>query len=208
MIRIDLDSRLTDGRPVVVELGCGTAPTTDAIGVDRLDLPGVDIVADIEDGLGFLPDASVDVLRATSVLEHITDLDLLVREAARVLKRTGRFEVFVPHFSNPYHYSDPTHVRSFGLYTFGYYADGRSPFRRRVPQFYNELSLVIVRQELVFASPFRGRNYVKKALGRLVNLSMWATEFYEENLPWLLPCYGIRVVLAPANARGGAQVRE
>lgn len=32
MIRIDLDSRLTDGRPVVVELGCGTAPTTDAIG--------------------------------------------------------------------------------------------------------------------------------------------------------------------------------
>ena len=48
----------------------------------------------------------------------------------------GRVEVVVPHFSNPYGYSDPTHVRFFGLYTFYYFADEADQPRRKVPAFY------------------------------------------------------------------------
>lgn len=196
-LRIDLASRLASTSPIVVEIGCGDSKTPGAIGIDRMGLPNVDIVANIEDGLEFLPDSTVDVLVAKSVLEHVENLDFLLREIARVLRPSGRFEVFVPHFSNPYFYSDPTHVRCFGLYTFRYLARGMPGFRRPLPDFYTTRLFSIISEELVFTSPFRGRRQVKRVLGAIVNWNVGLMEAYEENLCWVFPCYGIRVVLKP-----------
>ncbi|MCK5914799.1 MAG: hypothetical protein KAG92_01565, partial [Deltaproteobacteria bacterium] len=74
-IKIDLDKVLAGPAPVVVELGCGdkAAPLSEdgRIGIDLVDLPHVDIVANLEEGLSFLPDASVDKLYARSLFEHI-----------------------------------------------------------------------------------------------------------------------------------------
>ena len=55
-IKIDLDTKLNSGEKVVLDLGCGGKRRGDRITIDRVDLPHVDIVADIEDGLAFLPD--------------------------------------------------------------------------------------------------------------------------------------------------------
>ena len=46
-----------------------------------------------------------------------------MREITRVLKKNGKANIFVPHFSNPYYYSDYTHKRFLGLYTFYYFVE-------------------------------------------------------------------------------------
>src|SRR5687768_16736719 len=102
LVKIDLDQVLKGPGPVILELGCGKAPQPGRIGVDMIDLPGVDIVADLEMGLPYLPDACVDEIHARSLLEHLENFELVMREIVRVLRPGGTCHVFVPHFSNPY----------------------------------------------------------------------------------------------------------
>jgi predicted SAM-dependent methyltransferase len=103
IFKIDLQARLQSGAPIVLELGCGPHKTAGRIGIDRIDLPGIDVVADIDQGLGFLPDGSVDEIYSESFFEHVADLEKLMSEIVRVLKPTGFNWLFVPHFSNPYY---------------------------------------------------------------------------------------------------------
>ena len=124
-----------DRRPLVLELGCGgTKRRDDAVGVDLLDLPGVDVVGDALEVLRSLADGSVQAIHSEHFLEHVPDAEAVVSEAARVLESGGTFHAVVPHFSNPHFYSDPTHRTFFGLYTFSYWV--RSvPWRRLTPQY-------------------------------------------------------------------------
>ena len=200
-IRIDLEKVLAGPGPVEVELGCGARRESFAesgrIGIDMVDLENVDIVADLEQGLAFLPDKSVDVIHARSLLEHINNFELLLTEILRVLKDAGRARILVPHFSNPYHYSDPTHVRFFGLYSFYYFVRPERQPARKVPVFYTAARLKVFSLKLVFKSPFKGRRRVKKLWQKLFNRSAAWQEFYEENLCWIVPCYGIRLEFGP-----------
>ena len=88
-IKINLDAALTCGEPVVLELGCGARKTPGRIGVDCVDLPEVDVVTDLEAGLGFMPDDSVDEIHAEHVLEHLDNFEGMMREICRVLKAEG-----------------------------------------------------------------------------------------------------------------------
>ena len=197
-IKMDLSAKLRSHTPVIVELGCGPNKKDGRIGIDQLDLSGVDIVADINEGLPFFPDQSVDEIHSKSLLEHVGDLGLVVREIARVLKPGGKKFLFVPHFSNPYYYSDYTHTRFMGLYTFYYFVDEKHQLRRKVPTFYSDVRIRVLSQKMIFQSPFRLVHYFKKMFQSLVNLSSWTQEFYEENLCHWIPCYGIQTVFGPA----------
>jgi ubiquinone/menaquinone biosynthesis C-methylase UbiE len=187
---------LTNVAPFILELGCGPHHDPSRIGIDRLDLPGVDIVADLEEGLPFIPDNCVDEIHSKSFLEHVEQLDRLMREIWRVLKPEGKKHLFVPHFSNPYYYSDYTHRRFFGLYSFDYFGDGQSRFQRRVPSFYHDFVFRVEDICLDFRTPFRSRRFAKRVAMKLFNASPWWQEFYEENLCFLLPCYGIQATLS------------
>jgi len=85
LVKISLEQVLNGGKPVIIELGCGPRKKEGRIGVDAIDLPNVDIVADLEKGLSFLPDNSVDQIHCRSLLEHIENFDDLVGEIVRVL---------------------------------------------------------------------------------------------------------------------------
>jgi len=195
-IKIDLEVALAVER-VVVELGCGAKKQPGRIGVDAVDLPGVDVVADLEDGLPFLPDASVDEVHAEHVFEHLENFEGMMREVCRVLKPGGTCRVRVPHFSNPYAYSDPTHRRTFGLYTFEYFvAQDEQQLRRKVPCHYTDIRIRVLKRKLVFRSPFPIRNMFRKLFGRMMNCCRGMQEFYEAR-PWLLPCHAVEVVFTP-----------
>ncbi len=197
-IRIDLEKVINGDDPVIVELGCGQKKKPGRIGVDKLDLPNVDIVADIENGLAFLPDDSVDEIHCRSVFEHIENFESLMREIVRVLKDNGKAHLSVPHFSNPYYYSDYTHRRFFGLYTFYYFVDAEHQLRRKVPNFYTNVRINIVSQRLVFKSPFWFSRKIKKLLGFVFNCHRSLQEFYEQHLCYIFPCYGIEMVFTPS----------
>ena len=197
VFRLDLEEMLGKGTPISLELGCGARMAPGRICIDHLDMPHVDIVADLEEGLPFLPDNSVDSIHSKSLLEHIDHLDVLMRDIWRVLKPEGRKHLFVPHFSNPYYYSDFTHQRFFGLYSFEYFSGSPSRFKRKVPSFYQEYGFVTEELTLVFTSPWRARKLLKRAAQRIFNFNTWLQEFYEENLCYLIPCSGIEAVLRP-----------
>ena len=196
-IKIDLDKVLHRGGPVILELGCGPRKTPGRIGIDKLDLPGVDIVTDIDNGFPFLPDHSVDEIHSKSLFEHVGDLENLMLEIVRILKKGGKNYLFVPHFSNPYYYSDYTHNKFFGLYTFYYFVREKNQQYRKVPDFYTKVRIRVLSQRLIFQSPFRGINFLKKVLEKIFNAGSSLQEFYEENLCYLFPCYGMEIVFAP-----------
>ena len=197
LIRIDLDQAIKSGTPLILELGCGSKKRAGRIGIDRVDLPHVDIVADMEDGLGFLPSQSVDEIHCRSVLEHIDRFEGLLGDMVRVLKPGGKAHVFVPHFSNPYYYSDYTHKRFFGLYSFYYFVDPSRQLKRKVPTFYSDIRLHVVSIRLVFRSPFFVRRLIKKTLGSFFNCHRSLQEFYEEVCCYVFPCDGIEIVFTP-----------
>lgn len=182
-----------------LDVGCGSRKREpDYIGIDRRALPGVDLVGEAADVLSAIPAGVVGEIWCSHFLEHVDDFEAVLAEMCRVLRRGGRLEIVVPHFSNPYFASDPTHRRPFGLYTFAYLV-ADSPLRRQVPCYGDPLPLPLrlVGVALNFKStpPFYGRHAFKRAVGLLVNLSRWTREFYEENLVYLVPCYELRFSL-------------
>jgi len=158
--------------------------------VDAFDNEKVDVVADINLGLPF-EDNSIDELYSYHFLEHVSDLDATLKEIYRVLKPGGKNIGTVPHFANPYFYSDPTHNSFFGLYSFSYFDVQQKLFRRKVPTFYMGEYFEVIRIKLNFTSPFVGRYAFKKFIGFFVNLSSYTKEFYEENLVYIIPPYEI-----------------
>lgn len=197
LMKIDLESKIKRGDKIILELGCGPSKKEGRIGIDRLNLPNVDIVTDLENGLFFLPDNSVDEIHSKSFLEHIENFEFLMCEIFRVLKKQGRVYIFVPHFSNPYYYSDYTHRRFFGLYSFDYFVNSQYQLKRKVPNFYTNIRFRVISRRLVFHSPFLGRKLFKKIMNKLFNINSYMQEFYEENLCYIFPCCGIEFILTP-----------
>jgi SAM-dependent methyltransferase len=152
--------------PLILELGCGqTKRNPDAVGVDVLPYPGVDIVGDALTVLRDLDAGTVDAIYSEHFLEHLDDPEALLEEASRVLRPGGEFRAVVPHFSNPAFYSDPTHRSYWGLYTFGYWVD-ETPYRRKTPQYRTPFPLRLESTRHVFKSsrPFYVRHGIKKVL--------------------------------------------
>jgi predicted SAM-dependent methyltransferase len=176
---------------VVVELGCGNSKVKpEAIGIDMVDQPAVDIIANAEHGLDFLEDACVDELHSYHFLEHLNDTGQIFSEIYRVLKPGGKCIGAVPHFSNPYYYSDYTHRRFFGLYSFAYFSK-KQTYMRRVPGFYNELDFRATRIKLVFYSPFKLINVFRKIYILIFNLSPFMQEMYESSFTGIFPVHEI-----------------
>jgi SAM-dependent methyltransferase len=114
----------------IVDLGCGGVKQhATAVGVDVEAGGGIDLVADLEASLPFA-DASLDVVFAIHVLEHIRALLPLMDEIHRVLRPTGVLHVLVPNWRFVNAVADPTHLRFFDAQTFKYFCQG-SRVRRR-----------------------------------------------------------------------------
>lgn len=179
----------------ILELGCGPfRKYNNSITIDKVDLESVDILADMNEGLAFIPDNSINEIYSYHFLEHIENFEHLMLEIYRVLKKGGKKIGIVPHFSNPHYYSDYTHKISFGLYTF-YYMTKIDSLNRKVPTYYNELDFKIREINLIFYSPFRTRHLLKRIYQKLFNLNTFTKEFYEENLCYIFPANAISFIL-------------
>jgi len=185
-----------ESTPVRLELGCGDHKMIrGSIGIDIRSLPSVDLVGDAVSILSKFPDASVDEIHSSHFLEHLDDVRGLLSASARVLKPRGYFFATVPHFSNPFYYSDPTHRTPFGLYTPAYFTV-RSFTKRQVPIYETPIPLAYANADYGFKS--HRPHYLRHALkqvGRIFNLTDWTKEWYEERWVWLVPAHEIHYTL-------------
>jgi SAM-dependent methyltransferase len=195
--KVGILHRIFEFDRVELELGCGNNKRNkQSIGIDMLDGPDVGIVGDIYDVLAMFPSQSVDAVSSYHFVEHVPDVPKLLSELARVLKADGCVEFVAPHFSNPYFYSDPTHLSFFGLYSFCYYAS-ESTLKRQVPTYGHKPEFRIEKVDLIFKSsyPFFIRYGIKRLCGMLFNSCNYFKELYEENFCYFFPCYEVRYLL-------------
>jgi SAM-dependent methyltransferase len=203
-----LQGELDAGRPVKLNLGGGLRPLQGHFLLDLVDLPGVDVQADLNEPLDKLPTGSVEAVHCRHLLEHIDNLLPLLEELHRVVRPGGEIDIRVPHFSNPYGYSDPTHVRFFGLYSFYYFADHDEQPRRKVPAFYSRCRFQVkqIHIRLMHATWFD--KVVRTVLQPLINRSSGWQDWYERRLCRLFPANEIQYRITPvAPAQEKAKAR-
>ena len=192
---------LEEARPLRIDLGSGTRPRPGFYALDHLELEGVDIVADLNRPLELLPDSCAEYVFSSHALEHVQDIVTLLGEMHRITRPGGLIEIVVPHFSNPYYYSDPTHVRFFGLYTMNYFVDTeKQPAAWRVPAFYSKTRFDMESVKLSFYRSNLWDRLFVPLLRYLVNRSPGAQDFYERRLCWMLPAAEIRYRMRPDKA--------
>lgn len=99
----------------ILDLGCGTLKVDGAIGVDNVQLPGVDIVHDLLDFPYPFETGSFDKIYLRHVIEHfeLSDNEKIFKECSRILNIDGILEVKVPHVFSSAAFTDPTHKRYF-----------------------------------------------------------------------------------------------
>lgn len=192
----DLISKIKNtNERIILELGCGPSKQfSNSIAIDLVDVPGVDIICDLNLGFPFIPDNSVNEIYSSHFMEHIDDLGYMMKEIYRILKPGGRKIMVVPHFSNPYYYSDYTHCNTFGLYSLSYFSKS-DYFKRKVPAFYNDMDFKIISVDLRFKSRWLFSRLLIKPFGKLINKRISFMEFYEANWCYIIPAYELKFII-------------
>lgn len=114
-------SRLKDKK--VLDIGCGRKKLPGSIGLDQLQLPGVDVVADLSQRLPF-KDGEFDVVYSNQVFEHVPNLIGLIEEINRILVPGGILVAHVQYFRSSWAAIDPTHIRQFTISSLDYFVRG------------------------------------------------------------------------------------
>ena len=157
----------------VLDLGCGKnkhrIEETAVTGVDIDPESGADIIHDLNELPWPFHDSEFDEIICQDVLEHLDDLPSTMQEISRISKDGSIIEIRTPHYSSHYAFTDPTHKRYFGYYTFDHFCPrgfsiiekklffprlwrvlGLSAFFNRYPRRWEQLFAFVIRAENMY----------------------------------------------------------
>lgn len=143
----------------VLDVGCGKNKVLDAIGMDCLALPGVDVVHDLNSFPYPLATNSVDEIQINHVLEHLPDVIATMEELWRIAKPDAAIHIRVPHFTGILAWKDPTHRRSFTSESFGYFGENGYSF-------YTHARFQVVRIRLQYSTQSKNGRWIARLLTR------------------------------------------
>ncbi len=165
------------GPGAVLDIGCGSAKTPGAIGLDISPDTDADIVHDLDELPYPIDDASFDQILLQDVLEHVREPIALFEELHRIARPGARIHVRTPHFSSVLAYGDPTHRHYFSTLALRSLAEPRFAH-------YTAVRFRVVAVALDLWLPFRA-----VGLGRFANRF---PESYEKYLAFRFPAMNIR----------------
>ena len=182
----------------ILDVGCGQAKISGAIGLDRLPASQADLLADVGRRHWPFADSSFDHIVCRHVVEHVSDLVAFMAEAHRVGKAGARLSIVTPHFSNRYSFTDPTHVRHLAWRSFDYFTGASAApkpglmeraleLRHPIPAFYTRVRFRRLRVSLSFGRPYR-------LLGIAALANRWP-DLYEQYFAFLCPARDLTVEL-------------
>ncbi len=105
----------------ILDLGCGEAKVEGALGVDSAALPGVDVVADLNEYPYPFADNSFDRVYLLDIIEHLPDTIATMEEIHQICRPGGKVFVRVVNWNSKYAAMDPTHVKSFTEHSFDFF---------------------------------------------------------------------------------------
>lgn len=117
----------------VLDVGCGTAKTPGAVGLDISADTDADIVHDLDEFPYPIEDNSFEEILAQDVIEHVAEPIRVFEELHRIATPGAKVQLRTPHFSSVLAYSDPTHrhyfstmaIRSLAEPRFAHYTEVR-----------------------------------------------------------------------------------
>ncbi len=112
----------------ILDVGCGTNKKDGAIGIDRAELPGVDVVHDLNSYPWPFADDSFDEIYMMDIIEHLDNTIKAMEEVHRLLKKGGKLHIRVVYWNHIYAFSDPTHVRFFSEKSFEFFTGKRRSY--------------------------------------------------------------------------------
>ena len=169
-----------------LNLGCGKDIRQGWINLDRINLPGVDVIYDINE-LPLPFDAETfDEILCSNILEHILKLDLLLKDLNRILKHGGRLKIQVPHFTSSGAFVDPTHVRYFAIQTLFFFVNHSCSY------YYDFSFSKIEKYRITFKKIPYFYNYL---IEPLVNINLTTMKAYENSFLRIFPAYTIDIEL-------------
>ena len=138
-------------------------------------------MGDLNQGLPFRSDSFKRVV-LRQIVEHVDDLTGFMAEVHRICLPEALVYILTPHFSAAASYTDPSHRRHMGLFSFDYYCglntDDFMP--------------------LGFGFNLTGRR-IKFGRKERLGIGAWANRHarvYEQHLAWLLPALDVEIILS------------
>lgn len=162
-----------------IDIGCGSSKKYGFIGIDILDLQGVDIVHDLNVFPYPYNDNEVDEIWMDQVLEHLNEPIKVIEELHRICKNGASITIGVPYFRSFYATIDPTHKNFFGIYWFAYF-DPKHAFCQRYQ--YTKARFTV--NKIEFDREFLKKGFIHK------NIVCFANKhpgFYESRVSHLWP---------------------
>lgn len=112
-----IDPHQFDLRPTgpgaILDIGCGSAKTPGAVGLDISADTDADIVHDLDVFPYPIADNSFDQILMQDVIEHVREPYKVLAELHRIARPGARIQLRTPHFSSVLAYGDPTHLHYF-----------------------------------------------------------------------------------------------
>lgn len=113
-----------------LNLGAGCRPMNGWVNVDRVPLPGIDQVWDLDMKVWPIDSGSVEAIRARDVFEHVNDAVVFMTECHRILVDGGDLWIRTPNvqLNMGDAFTDPTHRRFPTWDSFNYWIPGTRHF--------------------------------------------------------------------------------
>ena len=134
-------------QPLKIDIGCGMQKKHGFVGIDRIEMPGVEIICDLDKQKIPLDDNSVSEVYSMHFLEHTANILFVMEEIWRVCETGAKISISVPYFDSVGAFRDPTHKGFFSYETFDYFTD-----TDKFPSFYSKAKFKIVNKKLLFYS--------------------------------------------------------
>jgi len=154
----------------ILDLGCGSVKVEGAVGLDNVDIPGVDIVHDLLDFPYPVENESFENIYLRHVIEHfcLNDFEKILNECFRILVSDGLLKITVPHSFSIAAFTDPTHKQFF---TFG---SGHFWDKKYQKSYYNEIdsSWELKNIQCNSLTWFDWKHYQFKRLDKFLSLMM------------------------------------
>jgi SAM-dependent methyltransferase len=173
-IRLASPSSSVDGRQTL-NLGCGLKHVPDAINLDLTAETHPDVVHDLSRFPWPFPAQRFSGVLAFDVIEHLDDFIATMEEIHRVAQEKALVRITVPHFSCANAFTDPTHRRLFGYFSFDYLT-GESEIEH-----YTRVRFSKRYCRLIFYP-----SLLNRLIGRLANRYPAA---YERRWTWIFPAW-------------------
>jgi SAM-dependent methyltransferase len=112
----------------ILDVGCGINKYRGSIGIDRNPQSRADVLCELDRFPYPFRDGAFDEVRATHVIEHVSDVIRTMEEFHRLLRNGGVVVVSTPHYTDFSSFCDPTHRWHLNSFSFRYFSENHGGF--------------------------------------------------------------------------------